>query len=164
MKCPRPKVSEAKQREVQKISQLQLVSHYTMNPIFIKTICCILFLTNLTRSKVVKTLDGQNELNGLGEKVSELEETMSKLADKDNELEKKLYKKSKKVSELEKTISKLADKDSELEKIVFKLEKKVSNFTKEENTSLGWKVLDEKKKKYVCFCWTVRYKFFPPQK
>merc|ERR1712013_369842 len=102
---------------------------FTMNPMLLKTICCILFFTHQTRSKVVYVLEGENGLNGLGEKVSELEEN----------------------------ISKLADKDSELEKKVFKLENKVSNFTKEENNTLGWEVLDGKKKKFVCFCWTGQY-------
>ena len=134
-----------------------------MNPMLLKTICCILFFTHQTRSKVVYVLEGENGLNGLGEKVSELEKNMSKLADKDSELEKKVSKKIEKISELEKTISKLADKDSELEKKVFKLENKVSNFTKEENNTLGWEVLDGKKKKFVCFCWTVRQAFLALQ-
>ena len=60
-----------------------------MNPLSITTIGCILLLTNQARSRVVKiALGAENELNGLGEKLSELEETISKLADKDNELEK----------------------------------------------------------------------------
>ena len=107
-------------------------------------------------SKVVRTLGGENGLNGLGEKVSELEKTMFRLADKDSELEKKVLKKSKKISELEETISKLADKDSELEKKVYYLETKVSNFKNEGNTSLDWEVLYEEKRTFVCFCWTVR--------
>ena len=124
-----------------------------MNPMFLKTICCILFLTNQTMSKVIRKFGGEN---GLGEKVSELEKTMSRLADKDSELEKRVLKKSKKISELEETISKLADKDSELEKKIYNLETKVSNFKNEGNTSLDWEVLYEKKRTFVCFCWTVR--------
>merc|ERR1712243_260978 len=157
----------------------------TMNPLIIGIIIHTLISTNKSMAKVAKNPYVKNELNGLGEKVSDLEKTISKLNDRDSELEykvynksvkvlkleetiselakkdfeleKKLLKKGEKMSELQETISKLAEKDSELEKRVYKLDEKVSNFEKDNSVGIDWDTLDEKKKKFVCFCWQGSY-------